>query len=122
MTRFIHLFLIIYILTGSSAWSNDYTNFSLKDAHAIAIENNYELIYLKEEIKARYSSGQEYQAQYFPQINAGVIFPFYGRSSAINVDQLLFDFGKLSQRINAGKYLIRAQEYSHEGKKNYDSQ
>ncbi len=117
MTRFIHLFLIIYILTGSSAWSNDYSNFSLEDAHAIAIENNYELIYLKEEIKARYSSGQEYQAQYFPQINAGVIFPFYGRSSAINVDQLLFDFGKLSQRINAGKYLIRAQEYSHEGKK-----
>ena len=33
------------------------------------------------------------------------------------MDQLLFDFGKLSQRINAGKYLIRAQEYSHEGKK-----
>ena len=117
MTRFIHSLLIFYILTASCAWSTDYNQFTIDDAHNIAIENNYELIYLKEEIKAKYSSGQEYQAQYFPQINAGVIFPFYGRSSAINVDQLLFDFGKLSQRINAGKYLIRAQEYSHEGKK-----
>ena len=119
MTRFIHLFFIVYILTASPAWANnyDFTKLTLNDAHNIALDNNYELIYLKEEIKSRYSAGLEYQAQYFPQINAGVIFPFYGRSSSINVDQLLFDFGKLSKRINAGKYLVRAQEYAHEGKK-----
>ena len=117
MTVFIRFFFIIYILTGSSAWSIDYNNLSLGDAHEVAIENNYELTYSLEETKSRSSALQEYQAQYFPQINANVIFPFYGRSSNINVDQLLFDFGKLSQRINAGKYLIRAQEYSHEGKK-----
>ena len=117
MTRFIHFFFILYILTASSAWSINFQNLTLDDAHKIASENNYELLYLLEEKNSRSSALQEYQAQYFPQINAGVIFPFYGRSSAINVDQLLFDFGKLSQRINAGKYLIRAQEYSHEGKK-----
>ena len=117
MTAFIRFFFIVYILTGSSAWSIDYDNLSLSDAHKVAMENNYELTYSLEETKSRSSALQEYQAQYFPQINANVIFPFYGRSSNINVDQLLFDFGKLSQRINAGKYLIRAQEYSHEGKK-----
>ena len=117
MTRFIHFFFILYILTAGSAWSINFQNLTLDDAHKIASENNYELLYLLEEKNSRSSALQEYQAQYFPQINAGVIFPFYGRSSAINVDQLLFDFGKLSQRINAGKYLIRAQEYSHEGKK-----
>ena len=117
MTRFIHFFFVLYILTAGSAWSINFQNLTLDDAHKIASENNYELLYLLEEKNSRSSALQEYQAQYFPQINAGVIFPFYGRSSAINVDQLLFDFGKLSQRINAGKYLIRAQEYSHEGKK-----
>ena len=117
MTVFIRFFFIIYILTGSSAWSIDYNNLSLGDAHKVAMENNYELIYSIEQKKSRFSALKEHQTQYFPQINAGAIFPFYGRASAFNVDQLLFDFGKRSQRINAGKYSIRAQEYAHEGKK-----
>ena len=74
MTVFIRFFFITYILTASFAWSIDYNNLSLGDAHKVAMENNYELIYSLEETKSRSSALQEYQAQYFPQINANIIF------------------------------------------------
>ena len=117
MTRFTCLFFIIYILTASSVWSMDLPNLTLDSALQIAEENNYELTYLNDELDARESTKKQYTARFFPQVSASAIYPFYGRSSAITVDQLIFDFGKLSKRINAGKYMIKALYYKKQGRK-----
>ncbi|MBT4435205.1 TolC family protein [bacterium] len=95
----------------------DLPNLTLDSALQIAEENNYELTYLNDELDARESTKKQYTARFFPQVSASAIYPFYGRSSAITVDQLIFDFGKLSKRINAGKYMIKALYYKKQGRK-----
>ncbi|MDG2445826.1 MAG: TolC family protein [Thermodesulfobacteriota bacteirum] len=95
----------------------DLPNLTLDSALQIAEENNYELTYLNDELDARESTKKQYTARFFPQVKASAIYPFYGRSSAITVDQLIFDFGKLSKRINAGKYMIKALYYKKQGRK-----
>jgi outer membrane protein len=95
----------------------DLPNLTLDSALQIAEENNYELTYLNDELDARESTKKQYTARFFPQVSASAIYPFYGRSSAITVDQLIFDFGKLSKRINAGKYMIKSLYYKKQGRK-----
>jgi len=113
MIRFFHFFFIFYLLTAGVVWSYDYTKLSLDDAIKIAEQNNYEIFSQDQELKSRKYSKGSHTANYYPQVNLTAIYPFYGRSSAFTVDQMIFDFGKLGQRINAGKYAIKAMEYVH---------
>jgi len=113
MVRFFHFFFIFYLLVSGPAYSSAFDNLTLEKAIEIAKTNNYKLIYLNEEVRAKKYSKGAYTAAYFPQVNFHVIFPFLGRASAFQVDQLIFDFGKLNQRINAGKYNIKAMEYQN---------
>ncbi len=113
MVRFFRFFFIFYLLVSGPVYAYDFNSLTLEKAIEIAKTNNYELLYLSEEVRAKKYSKGAYTANYFPQVNFHVIFPFLGRASAFQVDQLIFDFGKLNQRINAGKYNIKAMEYQN---------
>ena len=111
MSRLYHFFFALVFLFSLPAYSNNYANLTLKKALEIAKSNNYKIIYLDQEVRAKKFSKGAHTSQYFPQVGLNVIFPFLGRSSSLTVDQLVFDFGKLNQRINSGKYMIKAMEY-----------
>jgi len=113
MSRLFRFFFTIVFFISQPVYAYNYAELTLDKAIEIAKKNNYKIIYLDQEVKAKKFSKGAHTSQYFPQVGLNVIFPFIGRSSSLTIDQLVFDFGKLNQRINSGKYMIKAMEYQN---------
>ncbi|MEC9381661.1 MAG: TolC family protein [Thermodesulfobacteriota bacterium] len=113
MSRLFRFFFTIVFFICQPGYAYNYAELTLDKAIEIAKKNNYKIIYLDQEVKAKKFSKGAHTSQYFPQVGLNVIFPFIGRSSSLTIDQLVFDFGKLNQRINSGKYMIKAMEYQN---------
>ena len=85
---------------------------SLDKAIDIAESNNLELKYFKKELEAKDFLRTQYAAAYLPQVDMTLIYPFVGRSSQVSFRQILYDFGKLNKRVEAGGYAIKAFQYT----------
>ena len=87
-------------------------NLNLDKAINIAESNNLELKFLEKDLEAKDYLKTQYSAAYLPQVDMTLIYPFVGRSSAVSFRQILYDFGKLNKRVEAGSYVIKAFEYA----------
>ena len=87
-------------------------NLNLNKAIDIAESNNLELKFLEKDLEAKDYLRTQYSSAYLPQVDMTLIYPFVGRSSSVNFRQILYDFGKLNKRVQAGSYAIKAFEYA----------
>ncbi len=109
-------FFVAFIISFNNLKAKE-IELSLDVAINIAKSNNLELKYLEKELESKDFLKTQYAAAYLPQVDMTLIYPFVGRSSQISFRQILYDFGKLNKRVEAGGYAIKAFQYTIASKK-----
>ena len=54
------------------------------------------------------------KAPYYPEISTRLVIPFIGRESGFFLDQMIWDFGRTSNRVKSSKAQLRSSKYDKE--------
>jgi outer membrane protein len=84
---------------------------TLEEAISIAIENNPAIAISDATIDISKAGVKNAKSVYYPQISSRIIVPFIGRESGFFLDQLIWDFGRTSNRVKSTKALLKSTEF-----------
>jgi len=87
---------------------------TLDQAISIAIENNPAIAISDATIDISKAGVKNAKSIYYPQISSRIIVPFIGRESGFFLDQLIWDFGRTSNRVKSTKALLKSTEFDKE--------
>jgi len=87
---------------------------TLDQAIGIAIENNPAIAISDATIDVSKAGVKNAKSIYYPQISSRIIVPFIGRESGFFLDQLIYDFGRTSNRVKSTKALLKSTEFDKE--------
>lgn len=105
--KFILAILLISVIASSA---QNKAPLSLEEAVRITLENNPDITAAAARIKVSKAQVKESKSGYYPQISSRIIVPFVGRESGFFLDQLIWDFGRTSNRVKASKAELEASE------------
>jgi outer membrane protein TolC len=87
---------------------------SLEDAVGIALENNPGITVSDANIEISRAFVRNMQAPYYPDIYTRIIVPFVGRESGFFLDQMIWDFGRTSNKVKSGKAQLESAKFDRE--------
>jgi outer membrane protein TolC len=111
-TRLIVLLLVLSVL--NPALSQEKKVLSLEDAVGIALENNPGITVSDANIEISKAFVRNMQAPYYPDIYTRIIVPFVGRESGFFLDQMIWDFGRTSNKVKSGKAQLESAKFDRE--------
>jgi len=98
--------------------------FTMEDCINYAIEHDYELKVARENVNVYKSKLGQAKSDYFPTLGLGTGYNFVGNKTGSNptktdnefevnasVNQLIWDFGKTTAKINMNKYNLQSKKY-----------
>ena len=106
---------IILSLFASQAEGNSVL--TLDQAIQTALENNPGIMASDADIDIERAGVKRAKSAYYPEISSRLIVPFIGRESGFFLDQLLYDFGRTSNRVKSSKARLRSSKYDREATK-----
>lgn len=109
--RFLFLFLILSVLTPLA---NGETVLTLEEAIDTALENNPGITITQAGVEVERAGVKRAKSAYYPEISSRLIVPFIGRESGFFLDQLIYDFGRTSNRVKSSKARLRSSKFDRE--------
>ena len=111
-TGFIVFFMILSSL--GTAGSQEKKVLTLEDAVGIALEKNPGITVSDANVEISKAFVRNMQAPYYPEIYTRIIIPFVGRESGFFLDQMIWDFGRTSNKVKSSKAQLESSKYQRE--------
>lgn len=111
-TGFIVFFMILSSL--GTAGSQEKKVLTLEDAVGIALEKNPGITVSDANVEISKAFVRNMQAPYYPEIYTRIILPFVGRESGFFLDQMIWDFGRTSNKVKSSKAQLESSKYQRE--------
>ncbi len=109
------LFIILTLLPGlSTAAAQEKKLLTLNEAIATALEKNPGITISQADIESSKAAVRIAKDPYYPQIYTRIIVPFVGRESGFFLDQMIWDFGRTSNKVKSSKALLESSKYNKE--------
>ena len=108
------LMLVLSLLAGSSGYAEETKLLSLEEAIETALENNPGITVSNADIEISKALVRNSKAPYYPEIKSRIIVPFIGRESGFFLDQMIWDFGRTSNRVKSSKAQLKSSKYNKE--------
>jgi outer membrane protein TolC len=109
------LIVLLLVLSGlNPALSQERKVLSLEEAVGIALENNPGITVSDANIEISKAFVRNMQAPYYPDVYTRIIVPFVGRESGFFLDQMIWDFGRTSNKVKSGKAQLESAKYDRE--------
>lgn len=112
LTRIICLCLLFISLSASQA--QEITVLTLDQAIQTTLENNPGIDFSDAGIDIERAGVKRAKSAYYPEISSRLIVPFIGRESGFFLDQLIYDFGRTSNRVKSSKARLRSSKYDRD--------
>jgi len=103
--------IILLFMESSFVGAQQIVAMSLDEAIATALENNPGITISDADIEISRANVRNAKAPYYPDISSRLIFPFIGRESGFFLDQLIWDFGRTSNRVESSKQQLKSSKY-----------
>jgi outer membrane protein len=113
----LHLLMFIclcLILSFSSPQAEGNSVLTLDQAIQTTLENNPGIDASDAGIEIERAGVKREKSAYYPEITSRLIVPFIGRESGFFLDQLLYDFGRTSNRVKSSKARLRSSKYDRD--------
>ncbi|MEQ9620162.1 MAG: TolC family protein [Deltaproteobacteria bacterium] len=111
---FVMLFAILSLLAGSISDAQEKKLLSLEEAINTALENNPGITVSNADIEISRALVRNSKAPYYPEIKSRIVVPFIGRESGFFLDQMIWDFGRTSNRVKSSKAQLKSSRYNKE--------
>lgn len=109
------LFFILTLLSGlSTAAAQGKKLLTLDEAIATALEKNPGITISQADIESSKAAVRIAKDTYYPEIYTRIIVPFVGRESGFFLDQMIWDFGRTSNKVKSSKALLESSKYNKE--------
>jgi len=105
------LLIFIFFLSLNSLLAQEIATLSLDDAIKLALKNNPNIVASDADIDISEAVVKQAKSAYYPQISSRIIVPFIGRESGFYLDQLIWDFGRTSNRVKSSKAILESSKY-----------
>ena len=103
------------LMIGAGALrAEETTLLTMDQAIETALHNNPGIDASEAGIEIERAGVKNAKSAYYPEISSRVIVPFIGRESGFFLDQLLYDFGRTSNRVKSSKARLRSSKYDSE--------
>jgi len=106
------LILIFHLIFLSPLRAQEKTVLTLENAVQSALENNPDIVISDADIDISKASIRNAKSVYYPQVRARLIVPFIGRESGFYLDQLIYDFGRTTNRVKASEAELDSAVYN----------
>ncbi len=105
--------LIAYLLflSFNNVRAQELETLSLEDAINLSLKNNPNITVSEADIDISEAAITKAKSAYYPQISSRIIVPFIGRESGFYLDQLIWDFGRTSNRVKSTKAILESSKY-----------
>jgi outer membrane protein TolC len=97
-----------------TAGSQEKKVLTLEDAVDTALEKNPGITVSEANIEISKAFVRNMQAPYYPDIYTRIIVPFVGRESGFFLDQMIWDFGRTSNKVKSSKAQLESSKYQKE--------
>jgi outer membrane protein TolC len=94
-----------------TAGSQEKKVLTLEDAVDTALEKNPGITVSEANIEISKAFVRNMQAPYYPDIYTRIIVPFVGRESGFFLDQMIWDFGRTSNKVKSSKAQLESSKY-----------
>ena len=111
LKRSVCFFIILGLLTPAAGAA---TVLTLQEAIETALVNNPGITISEAGVEVERAGVKRAKSAYYPEISSRIIVPFIGRESGFFLDQLLYDFGRTSNRVKSSKARLRSSKYDRE--------
>lgn len=107
------LFILLLILlpVATTAGAQERKVLTLDDAVSIALKENPGITVSEANIEISKAFVRNMQAPYYPEIYTRLIVPFIGRESGFFLDQLIWDFGRTSNKVRSSKEQLKSSKF-----------
>ena len=95
----------------SPARSQEKRVLTLEEAIDTALEKNPGITISEADIEISRALVRNMKAPYYPEIYTRVIIPFVGRESGFFLDQMIWDFGRTSNKVKSSKAQLESSKY-----------
>ena len=112
------LILISFVLGNIYVQAQEQEVITLNQAIDLAIENNPAITISDANVDISKAGVKNAKSVYYPQVSSRIIVPFIGRESGFFLDQLIYDFGRTSNRVKSTKAIMKAREFDKDSTKN----
>lgn len=109
--RTLLIFLTISLLTPFAKGESVLT---LDEAIDTALENNPGITISEAGVEVERAGVKRAKSAYYPDVSSRLIVPFIGRESGFFLDQLIYDFGRTSNRVKSSKARLRSSKFDRE--------
>lgn len=111
---FITSLVVLSLMAGSSSDAQEKRLLSLEEAIGTALENNPGITVSNADIEISRALVKNSKAPYYPEIKSRIVIPFIGRESGFFLDQMIWDFGRTSNRVKSSKAQLKSSKYNKE--------
>ncbi len=87
---------------------------TLDEAIATALGENPGMTVAEASVEISESLVRSANSAYYPEIYTRLVFPFIGRESGFFLDQMIWDFGRTSNRVKSSKAQLRSTKFDSE--------
>ena len=108
------LTLICLLFCSSALVAEELPVLTLDEAIYTALENNPGVTLSQAGVEIRRAGVKNAKSVWYPEINTRFIVPFVGRESGFFLDQLIWDFGRTSNRIKSSKAQLKSSRFEKE--------
>lgn len=108
------LILCFVICLAASSAAEEARVLTLDEAIATALGENPGMTVADAAIEISQSQVRAAQSAYYPEIYTRLIFPFIGRESGFFLDQMIWDFGRTSNRVKSSKAQLSGTRFDGE--------
>ncbi|MEM7009398.1 MAG: TolC family protein [Thermodesulfobacteriota bacterium] len=105
------LILISFLLGSFYCYAQEPNVLSLDEAVDLAITNNPAITISDANVDISRADLKNAKSVYYPQISSRIIVPFIGRESGFFLDQLIYDFGRTSNRVKSSREFLKARKF-----------
>lgn len=103
--------LLILFLCPDFPRAQEPETLTLEQAVQLAVNNNPEIEFSQADIDISKAIIKQAKSAYYPQISSRLIVPFIGRESGFYLDQLIWDFGRTSNRVKSSKAALDSSRF-----------
>jgi len=107
---FIPLLLVLF-LSPYCLRAQENETLTLEQAIKLAVNNNPGIELSQADIEISKAGIRQAKSAYYPQISSRLIIPFIGRESGFYLDQLIWDFGRTSNRVKSSKAALESSGF-----------
>ena len=114
-TRYkILVILVSFLICCSNIWAQEKEIITLDEAIDLALLNSPSITISNANVAISRAGVKNAKSVYYPQISSRVIVPFIGRESGFFLDQLIYDFGRTTNRVKSAKALLRSSKFDRD--------